>query len=196
MTTPQAGGSLPLHLRHLLQPHCRLSPGAFSTRVSADCLAVRTPECTVNICILLQSRCDESWCAWSSCMRSCTPRHRLGRENFAFPGEIRPLSVPFLLRTSGKGHSDSQSGSNNKIPNFNFQKSQLYCWIQPIPLSHMVLKGSRCVSWSGGLTRRNGKTNQMKTNSQRSLKSICVVTPISLREDKSYLTTWTLKRLG
>ena len=56
----------------------------------------------------------------------------------------RPLSVPFLLRTSGKGHSDSQSGSNNKIPNFNFQKSQLYCWIQPIPLSHMVLKGSRC----------------------------------------------------
>ena len=41
----------------------------------------------------------------------------------------------------------------------------------------------------GGLTHRNGKTNQMKTNSRRSPKSICVVTPISLREDKSYLTT-------
>ena len=108
----------------------------------------------------------------------------------------RPLSVPFLLRTSGKGHSHSQSGSTNKVPNFNFQKSQLYRWIEPVPHSHVVLKGSRCISWSGGLTRRNGKTNQMKTNSLRNLKSICVVTPISLREDKSYLTTWTLKRLG
>ena len=76
-----------------------------------------------------------------------------------------------------------------QIPNFSFQKCQLYCWIQPVPLGHMVLKGSRCMSWSGGLTCRNGKTNRMKTNSQRSLKSICVVTPISLREDKSYLNS-------
>ena len=45
----------------------------------------------------------------------------------------------------------------------------------------------------GGLTHRNGKTNQMKTNSRRSPKSICVVTPISLREDNPISP---LKRFG
>ena len=97
--------------------------------------------------------------------------------------KIKTALSPFSSSYLRKRWFWQSSWLDYKIPNFN-------------PLGHVVLKGSRCVSWSGGLTRRNGKTNRMKTNSQRSLKSICVVTPISLREDKSYLTTWTLKRLG